>query len=412
MTNSITSPRQAALLCLKKWDTSHAFAETLIDQQAVQAQLKTSDRNLMQAIVFGVLRNRSWLDYLISKLRKGRLDSPTRLILEMGLCQIFIMQLARHAAVFETVSITPTKARGLVNAILRASLRQEEEIQHERIQLPLHIRYSVPQWIIERWTAAFGREHTIAMLERNNEPPPFHVRRNPLIPMTEDTRSLIPLEFIPGWYSINGPLPVESIQSGALYVADPSTRHAIDLLDPRPGEFVLDACAAPGGKSVSIISRTQGKVHLTATDLHAHRLPVLLENLKNQGGQYVETAQFDWSQDCPPEWEHYFDGVLLDVPCSNTGVMQRRVDVRWRLTPQEITRLAAMQARILDRASKAVKPGGRLVYSTCSIEQEENRQVVDQFLQKHPEFTLKRDHLALPFQEMSDGAYAALLLRA
>lgn len=147
--------------------------------------------------------------------------------------------------------------------------------------------------------------------------------------------SLAPLDRAPGWFSVEGLLPLEEIKTGSLYVADPSTRYSIDLLAPQPGEEILDACAAPGGKSAAIIAATRGKALLTATDLHEHRLPTLKENLDRQGSPFVRTAQADWSLPCRTEWKGRFDAVLLDVPCSNTGVIQRRVDVRWRLTPEE-----------------------------------------------------------------------------
>lgn len=409
---AVASPRLIALHCLSKWETGNAFAETLIDQQAERANLNTSDRNLMQAIVFGVLRNRTWLLHLLQKLRKGPLDTTTRLILEIGLCQLFLMRLAPHAAVYETVKIAPEKTRGLVNAVLRSALRRETEFMEEATTLPLDIRFSTPKWLVDRWTNAFGVENTIAMLQQNNQPPDFYVRRNPMIPLIGDTRSLIPIENIPGWFSVNGPLPLEDVKSGALYVADPSTRYAIDLLAPKSGEHILDACAAPGGKSVAIIAATQGNIHLTASDLNMHRLPTLSENLKRQGASNIETAQVDWSKDCPPPWINAFDAVLVDVPCSNSGVVQRRVDVRWRLSPSEITRLSNLQLEILTNAAKAVKSGGRIVYSTCSIDEEEDSSVVKRFIAEHPDFTFVKDKLALPFVEKSDGAYAALLIRA
>lgn len=141
-------------------------------------------------------------------------------------------------------------------------------------------------------------------------------------------------------------------------------------------------------------------------------MPVLRENLARYGSPSVATAQADWTQPCPPQWEKRFDAVLLDVPCSNTGVIQRRVDVRWRLNPEEIRRLAALQRTILENASRAVRPGGRLVYSTCSIDAEEDGLLVREFLKDHPEWTLKEEKLVLPQEEKSDGAYAALLICA
>ena len=257
-----------------------------------------------------------------------------------------------------------------------------------------------------------GPQMTRDLLRWNNTTPRLYVRANPLIPMKNIPASLAPLDRAPGWFSVEGLLPLEEIKTGSLYVADPSTRYSIDLLAPQPGEEILDACAAPGGKSAAIIAATGGKALLTATDLHEHRLPTLKENLDRQGSPFVRTAQADWSLPCRTEWKGRFDAVLLDVPCSNTGVIQRGVDVRWRLTPEEIRRLAALQKTILENASHAVKPGGRLVYSTCSIDAEVDGLLVRDFLQYHPEWTLKEEKLILPHEEKSDGAYAALLICA
>lgn len=406
------SSRQTALNCLMRWHEGHSFAETLVDRECSRAQLSPADRHLVQALVFGVLRNRTWLDHVIDSLRQGRLDLEMRLILQIGLCQLFLLGMADHAAVYETVNLAPSRLRGLVNAILRNALRREKAILAEREKLPLPVLYSTPAWLVERWTQQTDRETTRDLLRWNNTTPRLYVRANPLIPMNGIPASLAPLDRAPGWFSVEGPLPLEDIQAGSLYVADPSTRYAIDLLAPRPGEEILDACAAPGGKAAAIIAATGGKARLTATDLHEHRLPTLQENLDRQGSASVKTAQADWSQPCPPEWERHFDAVLLDVPCSNTGVIQRRVDVRWRVTPAEIRRLAALQKSILENASRAVKPGGRLVYSTCSIDAEEDGLLVRDFLRNHPEWTLKEEKLILPHQEKSDGAYAALLICA
>ena len=197
-----------------------------------------------------------------------------------------------------------------------------------------------------------------------------------------------------------------------MYVTDPSTRYCVQLLAPQPGERVLDACAAPGGKSAAMLAATGGDLHLLATDVEEFRLKPLRVNLLRAGGKSVEVAQHDWTDPCPVEWSGAFDAVLLDVPCSNSGVLQRRVDARWRLSADEITRLAALQLQILESACAAVRPGGRLVYSTCSIDREEDRAVVDAFLSTHKDFTFVKEYLALPHREQADGAYAALLQRA
>ncbi len=412
MKNSSPSSRQIALNCLMRWHEGRSFAETLVDRECSRATFSPADRHLTQALVFGVLRNRTWLDHVIGTLRKGRLDQEMRLILQLGLVQLFLLGMADHAAVYETVNLAPTRLRGLVNAILRNALRREKDILEEREKLPLPIHYSTPAWLVQRWTEQMGPQTIRHLLHWNNTKPHLYVRANPLIPMNRIPASLAPLDRAPGWFSVEGSLPMEEIKAGSLYVADPSTRYAIELLAPQPGEEILDACAAPGGKSAAIIAATGGRARLTATDLHEHRLPTLKENLDRQGSTSVRTAQADWALPCPPEWKAHFDAVLLDVPCSNTGVIQRRVDVRWRLTPAEIRRLAALQRMILENASLAVKPGGRLVYSTCSIDAEEDGLLVRDFLQNHPEWTLKEEKLILPHEEKSDGAYAALLICA
>ena len=350
MKNNPPSPRQTALNCLRSWHAGRSFAETLVDRECSRAALPPADRHLVQALVFSVLRNQTWLDHVIGTLRKGKLDVEARLILQLGLSQLFLLGMADHAAVYETVNLASVRLRGLVNAILRNALRREKTILEDREKLPLSIHYSTPAWLVQRWTEQMGPQMTRDLLRWNNTTPRLYVRANPLIPMKNIPASLAPLDRAPGWFSVEGLLPLEEIKTGSLYVADPSTRYSIDLLAPQPGEEILDACAAPGGKSAAIIAATGGKARLTATDLHKHRLPILKENLDRQGSPFVRTAQADWSLPCRTEWKGRFDAVLLDVPCSNTGVIQRRVDVRWRLTPEEIRRLAALQKTILENA--------------------------------------------------------------
>lgn len=410
--NNLPNSRQIALNCLMRWHKSQSFAETLVDKECSQAELSQADRHLVQALVFGVLRNRTWLDHVINSLRNDKLDHNIRLILQLGLCQLFLLGMADHAAVYETVNLTSKRLRGLVNAILRNALRKKQTILAEREKLPITVRYSTPDWLIHRWITQLGQKTTISLLSWNNTTPNLYVRANPLRPMTKLPTTLCPLDHIPGWFSVKGALPLTEIHAGSLYVADPSTRYAITLLNPRPGEEILDACAAPGGKSAAIIAATKGQAKLTATDLHEYRLPTLKENLSRQGASFVKTKQADWSQPCPQEWIRFFDAVLLDVPCSNTGVIQRRVDVRWRLTEEELHRLTTLQKTILENAAYAVKRGGRLVYSTCSIDAEEDSLLVKDFLKSHPEWTLKEEKLILPHEEKSDGAYAALLICA
>ncbi len=407
--NNMSNARAIAHKCLVRWAKGGVFAETLIARESVA--LSASDRALVQAIVLGTLRNMRYLEHLCHELRSGKLEDSARWLVLVGLCQLFIIGQAEHAAVNETVSIAPARLRGLVNGMLRNAVRRRCDFENATQTLPLGVRYSAPDWLVKRWVAEFGSEETEKMLEWNTHPAPVYVRLNPLREFAVPS-DWIPLEQASGWYRVPAGLPMQALADGAVYVADPSTRYCIEMLQPQPGEKVLDACAAPGGKSVAMIGATRGNIELLATDAAPHRLEQLRKNLLNAGALNVQVACHDWFSPCPQNMLAQFDAVLLDVPCSNSGVLQRRVDARWRLEPAEFDRLASLQSAILHSASQAVRSGGRLVYSTCSIDSQEDRKVVDAFLASHPEFSLVRDYLALPHREQADGAYAALLLRS
>ena len=219
MNSNLSNSRQAALACLTRWHEGRAFAETLVDRECSRLSLSPADRHLVQALVFGVLRNQSWLDHVIGTLRQGRLDMNVRLILQLGLCQLFLLGMADHAAVYETVNLAPSRLRGLVNAILRNALRKEKAILAEREKLPLHILYSTPRWLVEKWTAQFGPEAARKLLQWNNTTPRLYVRANSLIPLNDPPEGLVPLGGAPGWFSVEGLLPLKDVNSGALYLS-------------------------------------------------------------------------------------------------------------------------------------------------------------------------------------------------
>ncbi len=402
--------RRLAWKALLRWNKGGIFAETLVARAAAEHKLAPADRALLQALLYDTLRNLSWLDHLRKSLRPAPLEDDIRALVLLGLCQLFVLQQAEHAAVSETVKLAPARVRGVVNGMLRNAVRRKDEFLAERDTLPPAIRFSTPSWLVRRWLQQFGEADTLAMLAWNTQTPPLYARLNPLHP-AEVPAAWEALAEAPLWYRVHGALPTAALQAGQVYIADPSTRHSVRLLAPKAGERVLDACAAPGGKSAAILGASAGRVSLLSTDAEQHRLPMLEENLRRAGGQDVRVAQHDWSTPCPAAWRGAFDAVLLDVPCSNSGVLQRRVDARWRLQEGEIARLAALQAQILEQGAAAVKAGGRLVYSTCSIDREEDRDVVDAFLAAHPDFELIEDVLVLPHRAEADGAYAALLVR-
>ncbi|MFP6878257.1 MAG: transcription antitermination factor NusB [Roseibacillus sp.] len=403
--------RRAAVSALRAWSKGHVYAEALVDRHSRRNNLSTADRGLLNSILLAVLRNRSLLDHWIGMLRKGRLDHETRDVLRVGVCQLLILGIPDHAAVNETVACARSPVRGLINAVLRRAVSARKTLFSERDKLSASVNFSHPDWLYNGWCKQFGKEDTLALLEWNNQPAPTILRLNsraaaPLDPTTCEVLSETTIE---GYYELDGPIPADWIEQGLVYVQDPSTRHAVDLLSPRPGETILDACAAPGGKSSLIAAAMNNEGDLLCTDLNERRLPRLAENLQRQQISIAGMATFDWTTEPPPEWNQRFDGILLDVPCSNTGVLRRRVDARWRLQPDQIESLVETQRRIFMNAVPCLKPGGRLVYSTCSLEPEENKTLIGAMVAAHPRLKLLDSRSSLPFRDGFDGSYAALL---
>jgi len=409
------SPRRAAVSILRAWSKGHVYADGLIERHASRNSLSSADRALLNAIVLGVLRNLRLLDHWIAELRKGKLDDETRDILRVGLCQLLILRLPDHAAVFETVELGKSGVRGLINAVLRRAIATRKKLYDFENVAP-EVVHSHPDWLFKRWKKAFGKEDTIALMDFNNCPASTFARINPLAPGSVE----LPIgsgdpdepELPAGFIKIEGQVPGDLLAKGQIYIQDPATRHSVELLDPKPGEKVLDACAAPGGKAFLIAAAQGSAKDLLCTDSNDKRLPRLRENLERLHCGDAGIEVHDWSLPAPEKWHGAFDAILLDVPCSNTGVFRRRVDVRWRLRPADITALTKLQRQILENALPCLKPGGRIVYSTCSIDAEENETLIATFLAEHPEFELAGSRQALPQRDGTDGAYAACLRKA
>lgn len=409
--------RQAAVSALRAWAKGHDYAETLVDRHADRRMLSSQDRGLLQAILFAVLRHRRLLDHWIENLRDGKLDPETRDVLRVGLAQILILGIPDHAAVNETVESGKASVRALINAVLRRAITSRKRLLDVE-ELPPALIHSHPDWLYNRWKAEFGKANALALMEWNNTPSENYFRINPLaagfadgsLPENDPALQVYsPVKEAPGFFHLEGPPPRELLSAGKIYIQDPATRHAVDLLAPQAGERVLDACAAPGGKAFLIAARLGSAKDLLCTDSNEKRLPRLQENLLRLHAGEAETAVHDWAKPAPEQWHGAFDAILLDVPCSNTGVIRRRVDVRWRLQAPDIERLVITQRKILEAALPCLKPGGRLVYSTCSIEKAENQAQVDSFLADHPELELVETRDALPHRDGTDGAFAALI---
>ncbi|MEY2544262.1 MAG: rRNA (cytosine967-C5)-methyltransferase, partial [Verrucomicrobiota bacterium] len=403
-----TSARGVALAALRSWRRKKDFADTIISNALSKSALQPVDRAFSLELFYGVLRNLTLLDFWIGSLRRGHVDVDLRDLLRLGLYQIFIAKTPEHAAVYETVEIAPKGQRAIVNAMLRSAARIREELQDKANSQPLHIRASHPKFLIERWEKQFGTDATEALCAWNNLPPPTYARINRIRidrqAFLERYRNARAMPDVPNFVELSS--PVAALDQGDCYVQDPSTSIACELLQPKSGEKILDACAAPGGKTGYVAELMGNQGLIVGCDREPARLGLLDENLTRLGVRIARIVCHDWTKSvAPPEIfpEAPFDRILIDAPCSNTGVMRRRVDVRWRLKPEDFNRMQARQIQIALAVSPLLKPGGILVYSTCSLEREENEDVVQQLLGQMSILQLEEERRFVPFQDNFDG---------
>lgn len=407
------NPRRCCVHALLEWEKGRKFSDEILHTTLEREHLSPLDRGFFMETFFGVLRNLSSLDFLIEQLREGNIDLTTRQILRLGLYQIFHLRTAAHAAVNETVNLAD-RARGLVNAILRRALREQDALEAALQAAGPATARSHPDFLVARWEAHFGADATLRLLTWNNTAAEVFVRANTLKvtpgELLRSSTSAEPSAAHPLALRVEH-IPASWLAEGLCYVQDPSTLVACDLLDPQPGELVLDMCAAPGGKTTYLAALMQNEGRLIACDLYESRVTRLRENLRRLSVRNARTLVHDCMTAEPPAGVQGFDRILVDAPCSNTGVIRRRVDVRWRLTEEDFLRMPAQQLALLRRAAALLRPGGTLVYSTCSLEAEENDAVVERAIAEIPALRFLESRRTLPFEDAVDGAFAAKFTR-
>jgi 16S rRNA (cytosine967-C5)-methyltransferase len=466
-------PREIAVRVLRQRRAGGKFIEDLLERALSGAQLSLPDRALCQEIVYGIVRWQATLDWLIARKTNGREQKPAlQDLLRLGFYQIFWLdRVPDHAAVNETVELARQNGfgaqAGFINAVLRGYLREDEATKKLLGELKITqpaLGWSHPEWLVARWQKRWGPEKTARLLEWNNTPPKIFARVNTLkfrrgefhepqaagggasVPASRLVSSLAPPkdagDLLARWrdenvgydfvrrdwldenlvFELKSHPPLSSLGSfrdGWFYIQDPGTLLAACKLGPQPGETVLDFCAAPGGKTTFLAQLMNNQGRIVAQDVSEERLKWIQENCARLGVTCVETQRAAGILPAEQTKEGTaggtpaarFDRILVDAPCSNSGVMRRRVDLRWRIQPKEIERLSAAQLDLLQHAAIQVKPGGVLVYSTCSLEPEENQEVVKQFLSGHADFKLESERELLPFTDNVDGAYVARLKR-
>jgi 16S rRNA (cytosine967-C5)-methyltransferase len=367
---------------------------------------------LARELVLTTLRNKRLLDAVIHHLSARAPGADFRPVLWIGLTQLLLLDgIAEHAAVHETLEAAhkarfPKPLTGYANGLLRNVIRRREEITAWIAQQPPAVRLSHPDILFRRWSDTFGPETAEAICRWNQQRASTFARlRTGDIHVGPD---IAPTDF-PNFFLLPrglSPTDLPGFAEGHWYIQDPSTALAPALMRAAPGERILDACAAPGGKTAILAEALgDGGAGLTALDPNPARIERLRQNLQRLrlDGVHIQCGEMK------PLNGKTFDGILLDVPCSNTGVLQRRVDARWRFTRRALTEVTALQAQLLNDAASLTAPGSRIVYSTCSIEPEETTQQIRTWLETRPGWRLDEEILRLPGEQNTDGAYAARL---
>ena len=386
--------RRSAAFIVARWIATKDFPSSMLPNGA--------ERAFVQDLVYTTIRRirplRKILGALMKQWPKGELEA----LLYVGAAQILYMpDVPDFAAVSETVDAAkgcenPSIAK-VVNGVLRNVIRRRGEFEKMIASAPLEERESFPTALVRRWERRFGAENAARLCEWHNTPAEtFLARRDGSFAKLERGQRV---EDVAGF------------AEGDFIVQDPGTRIAVDLLDPKPGERILDACAAPGGKTVQIAWRG---AEVTACEVNPKRRRRLEENLARLklGVEVIpELPSLPENFQLSTSNFKLFHKVLVDAPCSNTGVLRRRPDARWNWNEEKLAALVKLQAEILDACAPRVAPGGLLVYSTCSNEPEENEAQVTAFLERHPEFSLEESRESIPFESGTDGAFAARLKR-
>jgi len=359
------------------------------------------------------------LSTFLSRPLEG-LDSVVRQVLRVAAYELLIGGTPAHAAVHEAVDAArqagAANASGFVNGVLRAMVRAESlpEAVGASPEQALAIRLSHPDWIAERWIGRFGFEEARSLMTANNDPPLFGLRVNQGRMSAAELGTMLrgqdvscrASEFLDDFLVVNRLQPVLQsgfLRNGACAVQDEAAALIVRLLDPSPGETVVDACAAPGGKSVYAASRMNGTGRLLAIDVHEKRLGLVrrsadafdLGNVETLGGDFRDLARTLPSA----------DRVLVDAPCTGLGVLRRRPELRWNRSASDLHRLVGLQRELLDAAAGVTRPGGILVYGTCTTEPEENERQVEAFLRDRPEFVLESAAALLPPGVVDDSGY-------
>ena len=401
--------RETALEVLTACRRAEAWADGALRGACRRAGLDARDSALASRLTYGVVQNQTLLDFYITAFcaqPADRLEPVVRDILRIGVYQLlFLDKIPHSAAVNRAVEMVKAhrrpRAAGMVNAVLR---NLERALSHlPPLPEDLSVRYSHPRWLCDRYVDLLGREEAERLLALQNQPVPMFLQHNPLRGAAGDLERALTEEgvtwsrhpWLPGCYEVSGTGDLEALEAfrrGLFLVQDPAARLAVLAAAPAPGMEVLDLCAAPGGKTFSAAMEMEDRGRILARDIHPGKLRKIGEGARRLGISIVETAAGD-ARAADPALRERFDLVLCDVPCSGLGVIRKKPDIRNK-RPEELARLPEIQGAILRAAADCVRPGGALLYATCTVLPEENGDVVAAFLAERRDFS--REGFALP----------------
>jgi len=438
--------RQLASEILFKVDTRKAYADVLLDHSLKAAALSDRDRALLTELAYGTLRWRGKIDAQLNLYIRSPLEDTDpfiRNLLRVSFYQlVFLDKVPDYAAVNEAVRLAKAhggdKVAGFVNAVLRNFLREKDRtVKPQPIndwQAIIATEHSHPRWLVEKWLDYFGREETEALMRANNEAAPLILRVNScrsrrdtlLALLIKSGISAVATRWSPVGIWVKSRSPVDQLpgfREGLFQVQGEASQLVSYLLSPQRGERILDACAAPGGKTTHIAELMADTGELIALDKSEKGIDKIRENVARLGLASVCAAKTDVSHQLPVEFRSPYDRILVDAPCSGLGTLRSHPEIKWHRNEADIKRLSHLQENIVDRVVHYLKPGGILVYSTCTLNKDENENIVEDFLEHHKEFVLDdaagylpgeasslirgSHYITLPHQHNTDGFFAA-----
>ena len=410
--------REAALRALVACEQQGAWSDGFLKKILRTAGLDSRDAALTTRLCFGVLQNRLLLDHYLGKLSTVKLEKmepAVRNALRLGAYQVlFLDRVPDHAAVSEAVDLARKgsknpRSAGLVNGVLRSLVRQKDSLEPPEDPA---VRYSHPRWLADLFTRRLGREEAAALMAADNGEPPTCAQVNTTKATVEAVADSLraegvevaPHPWLPNCLLLSHTGSLEELtafREGLFYIQDAAAKLAVLAADPREGMDVLDACAAPGGKSFAAAIAMDGRGKVVSCDIHPHKMDLIRAGAKRLGLDCI-TAQVLDGKECKEEYLDGFDLVLADVPCSGLGIIRKKPDIRYK-DPKPLEGLPRVQKAILDNVCRYVKPGGVLLYATCTLLERENEDVVRAFLDKHKDFTLEGFQVPGDFEGARDG---------